>query len=175
MQVIRAASLPRSRWTNGAGRKSDILTGAGWLIGFAWLDADAPFSRLAGMDRTITLVEGPGFTLDVGSVDMPVLTPFVPTRFDGGADTQCRIVGPCRVLNAMTDGARFRHAVSILDRSQLVDPGPGRARVVVALEGTLQIGADQLERLDAASITGPADLELSPGGRAALITVDDVG
>lgn len=177
MQVIRAANLPLSRWTNGAGRKADILTGAGWLIGFAWLDADAPFSRLAGMDRTITLVEGPGFTLDVvGDVEtvaMPVMTPFVPTHFDGGADTLCRVVGPCRVLNAMTDRTRFRHAVTILDRSQRVDPGPNRACVVVALNGTFSLGAGQLERLDAASITEPVELGLPSGCRAALITVDD--
>jgi hypothetical protein len=55
-----------SRWRNGAGRKADIAAGPDWLVGYAWLDADAPFSDYAGYDRTITLIEGPGFILDFG-------------------------------------------------------------------------------------------------------------
>ena len=65
VQVIHQAGLTISRWPNGAGRKADIATGDGWLVGFAWLDADAPFSDYTGHDRTIMLVEGPGFTLEV--------------------------------------------------------------------------------------------------------------
>ena len=174
MQVIRAATLPLSRWTNGAGRKADIRTGDGWLIGYAWLDADAPFSRLAGMDRTITLVEGPGFTLEVDGDVLPVTSSFVPTRFDGGAETNCRIAGPCRVLNAMTDRTRFRHAVTILDASRTIDPGRHRC-IVVALDGMLRTGDGVLERLDAVSITAPTAFQLPPGYRAACIEIDDAG
>jgi len=62
--LIPFASLSESRWRNGAGRKADIATGQDWLVGFAWLEADAPFSDYRGLDRTITLVDGQGFTLD---------------------------------------------------------------------------------------------------------------
>ena len=103
MQVIRSAALPVTRWHNGAGRKADIAAGDGWMVGFAWLDGDAPFSSLPGMDRTITLVDGPGFILDLtGQDSLAVDTPFVPARFDGGWPTLCRVAGPCRVLNVMT-------------------------------------------------------------------------
>ena len=172
IHFIRAATLPLSRWHNGAGRKSDILTGDGWSIGFAWLDADAPFSRLTGMARTITLVEGPGFTLDVTGTMLPVSTRYVPASFDGGAETQCRIAGPCRVLNAMT-GPALRHLVDIVDRSQTIDPASTLACVVVALDGPAWIGAGTLDRLDAASITAPTELQVSPGCRVARIIVAD--
>jgi hypothetical protein len=44
MTLIPRASLAHHPWRNKAGRKADIATGADWLIGFAFLDQDAPFS-----------------------------------------------------------------------------------------------------------------------------------
>ena len=66
-EVLSFATRPLSRWPNGAGRKADIASGDGWMVGFAWLDADAPFSDLSGHNRTITLLDGPGFTLEFAS------------------------------------------------------------------------------------------------------------
>src|SRR5262249_56056499 len=51
--LIPFASLSESRWRNGAGRKVDIASGPGWLVGFAWLDGDAPFSDYRGPDPTL--------------------------------------------------------------------------------------------------------------------------
>lgn len=170
--VLRVASLPVSRWQNGAGRKADLLTGDGWMIGFAWLDANAPFSNLPGMDRTITLVEGPGFTLDVAGQALPVATRFEPTRFDGGALTTCAIAGPSRVLNAMTARARFRHTVSIVDRAGQIDPGTGPACIVVALDGTVTMGDASLGPLDAVRLESRDALSLGAGGLAAVITIE---
>ncbi len=172
MQVLRCAELPVSRWPNGAGRKADLVAGDGWMTGFAWLDADAPFSRLTGLDRTITLVEGPGFTLDVDGRPLPVMVSYVPTAFDGGAETLCRVAGPSRVLNAMTDRARYRHAVAILDRPGRIDPGRSLACVLVVLQGEATAGGSgTLRRLDAVRLDGAADFVLSPGGRAAVVTI----
>ena len=170
--VLRAAELPVSRWPNGAGRKADLLTGDGWMVSFAWLDADAPFSMLPDIDRTITLVEGPGFTLDVAGQALPVATPFMPTRFDGGATTTCAIAGPSRVLNVMTRRGAFRHSVVILDRSGPIVPGGGPACVAVLLGGRGAIGGIDLGRLDAVCLDGAAELELSAGGTVAVVTVE---
>ena len=172
MQVLRNAALPVSRWPNGAGRKADLVTGDGWMAGFAWLDADAPFSLLPGLDRTITLVEGPGFTLDVDGRPLAVTSSFQPTDFDGGAMTRCRIAGPSRVLNAMTDRTRFRHTVTIMDRSGRVEAGESVACIVVVLEGRVTVDeAASLERLDAVRIERSNDLVLLPGGRIAVVTI----
>ena len=172
MLVLRNADLPVSRWPNGAGRKSDLVTGDGWMTGFAWLDADAPFSLLPGLDRTITLVEGRGFTLDVAGRALPVMAAFAPSAFDGGAVTRCRIAGPSRVLNVMTDRTRFEHRVAIVERSGRVDPGGSIACVIVALEGEVQIGAGvSLGRLDALRLGEPGELLLQQGSRAAVISI----
>lgn len=168
------AGLPVSRWPNGAGRKADLLTGDGWTISLAWLDADAPFSLFPGTDRTITLVEGPGFTLDVAGDALPVETLFVPTRFDGGAVTTCGIAGPSRVLNVMTARERFRHVVAITDRFGLIEPGAGSARVAVVLDGTARVGAVALGRLDAVHVDGAITLELDKGGLLGVVTIEPV-
>ena len=170
--MFRNADLPLTRWPNGAGRKADIVIGEGWMTGFAWLDADAPFSLLPGLDRTITLVEGPGCTLDVAGQPLPVTATFQPNAFDGGAVTHCRIEGPSRVLNVMTDRTRYRHGVAIVDGSGRVDPGQSLVCVVVVLDGTATVGASgELGRLDAVRIEQPNDLRLLPGSRAAVVTI----
>ncbi len=172
MQVFRNADLPLTRWPNGAGRKADVVTGEGWMTGFAWLDADAPFSLLPGLDRTLTLVEGPGCTLHVEGRPLPVLARFMPTAFDGGASTHCRIAGPSRVLNVMTDRTRYRHSVAIVDRSDRVDPGGSMVCVVVVLEGEVTVGASgPLGWLDAVRLERADELLLGPASRAAVITI----
>ena len=115
-EVLSFATRPPSRWPNGAGRKADIASGDGWMVGFAWLDADAPFSDLSGHNRTITLLDGPGFTLEFAPPHpaLSVQTPHAPRLFDGGWPTQCRIVGPCLVLNAMSMREAWHHNVRIL-------------------------------------------------------------
>lgn len=175
MQLLPNATLPVSRWPNGAGRKADLATGDGWMVSFAWLDADAPFSLMTGLDRTITLVEGPGFTLDVGGRPLPLMAKFAPTAFDGGAVTHCAIAGPSRVLNVMTDRARYRHEVSILDRGGRVDPAGSVACFVVALAEEAGLDtAVSLGWLDAVLLDAASDLRLPPGGRAAVVTIRSV-
>ena len=170
--MFRNADLPLTRWPNGGGRKADIVTGEGWMTGFAWLDADAPFSLLPGLDRTITLVEGPGCTLDVAGQPLPVTAPFQPNAFDGGAVTHCRIAGPSRVLNVMTDRTRYRHHVAITDRSTRVDPGGSMVCVVVVLEGEATVDeSGRLGRLDAVRLARADGLLLAPGSRAAIVTI----
>ena len=144
------------------------------MVSFAWLDADAPFSLLPEIDRTITLVEGPGFTLDVAGQALPVRTPFVPTQFDGGATTSCAITGPSRVLNVMTKRGAFRHSVAILDRSGPIVPGGGPACIAVLLHGLGTIGGVELGRLDALCLDGVAEMELSAGGTVAVVMIEPV-
>ena len=179
MSLVRNASLPVSLWHNGAGRKADIASGEGWLVSFAWLDADAPFSDLPGIDRTITLVRGPGFTLDIaGQPSIAAHTPFVPKAFEGGAATHCRIAGPSRVLNVMTASERLHHDVSITGQ-----PTPGiltakdaEARFIILLQGGATM-LDQgtrvaLEPLDAVQLEGAATVAVAPDAVLALIHID---
>lgn len=157
-EPLTFATRPLSRWVNGAGRKADIDSGEGWMVGFAWLDADAPFSDLGGQDRTITLLDGPGFTLDFAPPHPPLVvrSPHVPSRFDGGWPTQCRILGPCLVLNAISDRRRWVHDVRILTRPTTVPAHPaGTVAFLVDLttRDTLRLdGAIDTANLPAAHI-----------------------
>ena len=169
MRLAANASLPVSRWHNGAGRKADIATGDGWLTGFAWLDGDAPFSSLVGYDRTITLVQGPGFMLDITGRDpLVVQGPFQPAPFDGGAPTTCRITGPSRVLNVMTARDRFRHRITITGAGGRVAAEGVVARILVLLRGVATVA-------DAVQLDGVAQVEASADAVLADILIDRAG
>ena len=150
-ELLSFATRPLSRWANGAGRKADIDSGPSWMVGFAWLDADAQFSDLGGRDRTITLLHGPGFTLDFASLHpaLDVSSPHVPCRFDGGWPTQCRILGPSLVLNAMSARGQCRHDVRILTQPTTLPVQPVgtfaflvdlTTRDALRLDGQIEVG-----------------------------------
>ena len=177
LDIIRFDDLPISAWHNGAGRKADIAATAEWSVGFAWLETDAPFSDLAGRDRTITLVRGPGFTLDFA--DRPALhvtDPFRPSAFDGGWPTQCRLLGGAGlVLNAMTARARYRHTVQIVSAEPVAEitPGPAEAFFLVLLTGTATVAdaAVAIRPNDAVHADRPFTLRATPGALACAITI----
>ncbi len=150
-EPLSFATRPMSRWVNGAGRKADIDSGPGWMVGFAWLDTDAPFSDLTGQDRTITLLDGAGFTLDFAPPHpaLEVRSPHVPSRFDGGWPARCRIVGPNLVLNAITARDQWRHDVLVLTRPTRL-PAPTTGTIAFLVDLTTR---DAL-RLDGAIETG---------------------
>jgi environmental stress-induced protein Ves len=177
---IRDADLAVTPWRNGTGRKADIASGPGWTVAYAWLDGDAAFSDYSGHDRTIALIEGPGFELRSpdGAVALRVDAPFRPAAFDGGAALHCRILGgACRVVNVMTERRATLHSVGILgDAAQRVTaPGDGESIVIVILRGSVTIEADggavRLERYDALEVTESVRLAGDPGWRAALYTI----
>ena len=151
MQLIPRAGLTITPWPNGAGRKADIAAGDGWLVAFAFLDGDAPFSDYSGHDRTITLIDGPGFTLHgADGTELSVAQPFTPTPFDGGWTTACRLhATPCMVVNAMTRRAGWRHAVTLLPAPAILPPSTATADILVALTGAPTINDSPLTRHDA--------------------------
>ncbi len=119
--MIRAADLTESPWVNGAGRKADIASGEGWLLGFAWLDQDAPFSDYRGHDRTIMLLEGLGFSLDLPAGRTVTVTErYKPVAFDGTGPMACHVRGPCRVLNAISAYPGFSHTMQVMTGADLV-------------------------------------------------------
>jgi environmental stress-induced protein Ves len=176
--ITRFSTLPVSPWRNGAGRKADVASTVDWHVGFAWLDADAPFSDFTGHDRTITLIDGPGFTLRF--TDHPALrvdTLYRPTSFDGGWETECHLLGePCMVLNAMTARTGYRHSVTIVDvgNTPTVDPA-ATATFLVLLTGTAILpDGTAMQPRDTLRINEAAGLNGSPGSRIAVINIDRV-
>ena len=155
-QLFRFAALPITPWRNGLGRKADVCGGPEWMATFAWIDADAAFSDFAGQDRTITLLDGDGFLLEFPGRDALRVAPaWQPKPFDGGLPTFCRLLGgPCFVLNAISDRARFRHEVRIGSFPDVL-PATGEYVVAVVLEGQVALPNDSAGPLDAIRLDGP--------------------
>ncbi len=163
---IRFAELTKSPWPNGAGRKADIAAGPmgddgkpDWLLAYAWLDADAPFSDYSGHDRTITLVSGVGFSLEFAESGPRVIdAPFRPFGFDGGIPAQCRLpAGACLVLNAMSRRGRWKHRVATAS-SRAPLPAVSGVRFIVVLRGRCAIGGTLLNPRDAVLVTDAVEL-----------------
>ena len=179
LEITRFSALPTSPWRNGAGRKADIAGTADWNVGFAWLDADAPFSDFSGQDRTITLLDGPGFRLDfAGAEALVVDAPFRPAAFDGGRPTHCVLLGGAGlVLNAMTARARYRHAISVSGSGAVteVELGMAEAVFVVLLAGTATVSSatmsGELTARDSVRVTEPLVLRSSPGSWAYTVAI----
>ncbi|MBN8928389.1 MAG: HutD family protein [Rhodospirillales bacterium] len=168
--LIRAADLSETPWRNGAGRKADIATGPGWLLGFAWLDRDAPFSDYAGHDRTITLLHGAGFRLALpAGAELTVDKPFDPVAFEGAGPIACTLpAGPCEVMNVITAYPALSHTVQVMDAADLAHVTPGPRVFLVVLTGTL--GAAQPR--DTIVFSAPARLAPAAGTRVAVVRIE---
>src|SRR5262249_45721995 len=159
--LIPFASLSEARWRNGEGRKADIAPGPDWLVGFAWLEADTPLSDYRGHDRTITLVDGPGFTLDFGR-SHPALVArqrYVRFSFDGGWPARCRVPsGSCLVLNAMTARAAWKHQVTLASTPSTMEVLPGGLAFLVVLDGRVTIAGQTAGPRDTFRIAGKTNV-----------------
>lgn len=122
MQVIRAENYRRTRWKNGGGETAEIavfppgadIDSFGWRISMAGIAAHGPFSRFAGIDRTLAVLQGNGIRLEIAGrdpLDLGKTSP--PLAFPGDIDA-CAYVrdGPVLDLNVMTRRAGFRHSVT---------------------------------------------------------------
>ena len=176
--LSRHAALPVTRWKNDAGRRAEIATGKDWVVGFAWLDEDAPFSDYPNAARTIMLLEGPGFVLTIeGHPTVRVERVHEIARFPGDLPTQCTILGgPCVVLNAVTSGLA-RHHVAVMDVTEAAAVTPERDEIVflVALTPgvTFVSGGATLEPAprDAIELSGPAEARGPAGAKIAKIRI----
>jgi len=143
-------TLQAMPWKNGGGVTREIVCqppGAGldafdWRVSIAHIASDGPFSRFAGVDRVITLLEGAGVQLSSsdGAVAHRLATPCQPFSFAGEADIDSRLLGgPCDDFNVMTRRERCRASVSVLygDVGQALPSSP--AGLLMSLRGAWQL------------------------------------
>ena len=139
-------------WRNGGGSTYELaveppaagLDDFAWRISIAAVEADGPFSRYPGVDRVITLLSGGPMSLTIDGVAHD-LQPLQPFSFPGETHVDCVVGTPSRDLNLMTR----RGAVS--GHLELVTPSTGGSiitsawrRVIVVLDGTVEIGPTRL-------------------------------
>ena len=181
--VVRFADCEPESWANGAGVTRVIAKGwicrssndFDWRLSVADVTASGSFSALPGVDRVITLADGPGLLLKVDDEEI-ALDPFRPLRFAGEARTQCQVVEPTRDFNVMTRRDVCSATVDIRVGSGILPAPEGAINYVLALKGQANVslsGDDvvMLEQFDAVMLTAAAELRVVGDGRVAVIRI----
>lgn len=132
--IIRLDQCPPQRWKNGLGRTREVAVqpcagGNGdflWRVSIAEVDSAAPFSTFPGIDRSITLLDGDGFTMTLDEHRVHALTTaFVPFAFAGEAAVAVTLAGgPTRDFNLMVRRSLARGEVLVWREAatHLLDP-----------------------------------------------------
>ncbi|MDY0815275.1 HutD family protein [Kitasatospora purpeofusca] len=180
VQLLRAAERPATAWRNGGGVTREVAgypAGAGlddfeWRVSLADVAAAGPFSVFPGVDRVITLVEGPGMALTVDGTEHVVDAPFRPFAFPGDAATDCRLLGgPLVDFNVMTRRGRATAELTLATERRPLTVAADTTVLLVCLSGTATLDATALARYDAALLTTPATHTLAPAGTTAVLTL----
>ena len=157
MRLLPATEYRRMPWKNGGGETLEVAIGPpgapldrfDWRVSLARVAVDGPFSRFPGIDRTLSIVQGPGLRLIVGAGRPMTLTPgSAPFTFPGDAAAEATLIdGPVMDLNVMTRRGAFRHQVERL----VVD---GAAELSSRSTITLLLPIDGALRIDGEASVG---------------------
>jgi len=112
-----------------------------YRVSVADVASPGPFSRFAGFERVITLLEGRGFVLRFADGrEVSVTRPFEPFEFSGDDSVDCALLeGPVRDLNVMVGRERASLAVERLSAHGNVRVAlDGATLLVFVLSGTLE-------------------------------------
>lgn len=122
MQLLKAVDHRRMPWKNGGGVTVEIavfpedasVDSFDWRVSTATVANDGAFSVFAGVDRTLSVLEGDGITLSVEGLEDIILkgeTP--PFFFPADSTTNAKLLGSAITdLNVMTRRGHFSHKVT---------------------------------------------------------------
>jgi len=183
--LIRAADLVASPWKNGGGVTREVAAypqGAGldtfvWRVSVADVAQPGPFSRFAGIDRTLVLLSGAGMLLDDARGHTHALKqPLDIARFKGEDAIDARLVdGPTRDFNLMLRRGAAQGEVEVwrgdAERTVSADVlllfcAEGPMEVTSGTASPVRLGADDTLRIDAAQA-----LRVTLKGSGALLVI----
>jgi len=194
LTLIRGAQLVASPWKNGGGVTREVAafpadTGLDtfvWRVSVADVAQAGPFSRFAGIDRTLVLLSGAGMLLDEAQSGEAVTThaltqPLDTARFGGEAHIDARLVdGPTRDFNLMVRRDRAQGELDVWHTTQQQAPGERTLSADVALlycaSGAIAVAlgdaeAQRLEPGDTLHIDAPNNLSCRIEGEGALLAI----
>jgi uncharacterized protein len=175
MRKLDPATYRTMPWKNGGGTTTEafILPAGATLddfeirVSMARIEADGPFSRYLGIDRTLVVTDGAGLALatsDGAELTLDQGSP--PFSFTGGDPIHAKLVaGPVADFNVMTRRSVLRHRAEkvLLDGDEARTVAcSGELTLLVVLEGAV------VARDDAA----PAGLALARGEVLMLAAAD---
>jgi environmental stress-induced protein Ves len=175
MRHLPAAGYRAMPWKNGGGitREVAVFSEAGdflWRLSLATVASDGPFSTFPGIDRTLTVLDGPGIELAVQGRAPARLAPLAPFAFPGDAVASARLLGGAITdFNVMTRRDRLAHRVEARRAAAsetLVRAGPW---AILALD-PLEVAAVRLGRYDTALFL-PGERALVPAQNAGFLLV----
>jgi len=188
MDVIRAANYRIMPWKNGGGSTTEIaiyppeseLDAFYWRVSMATVGSDGPFSLFPHIDRTLTVLEGAGIDLFIGT-DTPVtLTPDSPPfDFPGDVPTVATLLaGEIRDFNVMSHRDHSAHSVTRVEVAGHRELPVNPPTVLLFCEtGKIEVrSADEsvtLRQHDAvvADLRQPEDWRLFGDGRVLMVTI----
>jgi len=134
MRHLAASDYRTMPWANGRGTTVELLRedgpeGLQFRLSMASVVGDGPFSMLPGIERTLTVISGPGFRLAGKGLSL-ICAPLVPVSFPGDLAMQAEGTGglPSVDFNVMTARALPRPTVAVL-----------QAPATLPAEGTLYL------------------------------------
>ena len=151
LQRFAIDTLRPRPWKNGGGSTREIACwppGAGlddfdWRVSIASVAASGPFSRFAGVDRTIMLLKGDGLRLQAPGLDHRLDTLHAPFAFSGDTALDCTLLGgESTDLNAMSRRTRGRAGLRTVSEAMLL--GRGEHGLLMSLNGQWRVGKSVL-------------------------------
>ena len=171
MKLIPADAMRRMPWKNGGGVTTEIaIAPAGatfdnfdWRVSTAQVDAAGPFSRFAGIDRSLAVIAGGRLTMHRADFEAVMLAPGeAPVRFPGEADVHATLDAPLSDFNVMTRRDAWAHHAEAItlaagERRSLPRLHPGMQWLVYCVHGVLSIGAGDVPQGAAAWLDAEGD------------------
>jgi environmental stress-induced protein Ves len=181
--LVRFADCTPEPWANGGGVTRVVAKGRfggdtadfDWRLSVADVSSSGAFSKLPGVDRVITLTDGPGLLLTIDGREH-TLEPFRPLPFAGEAATECEVVEPTRDFNVMTRRGVCTGTVDVCTGSETL-AAPGYSIVyVISLKGEAEVelssGSEILGQFDAVLLTAAGTLRVKEAGRVAVVRIE---
>ena len=171
MKLIPADAMRRMPWKNGGGVTTEIaiapagatLDNFDWRVSTAQVDAAGPFSRFAGIDRSLAVIAGGRLTMHRADFEAVMLAPGeAPVRFPGEADVHATLDAPLSDFNVMTRRDAWAHHAEAItlaagERRSLPRLHPGMQWLVYCVHGMLSIGAGDVPQGAAAWLDAEGD------------------
>jgi uncharacterized protein len=160
---LTAADYRHQPWANGRGTTIELyrVDRDGQMLArfsMAAVIEDGPFSIFPGVDRNLTVLSGPGFTLQ-GNGLMLEAKPLVPIAFPGDvAVTATNVTAPSDDFNVMTARSLPLPEVRVIRGADILSEG---GLLVLLSLGNATINGTQMAQHDlillevAAIVTGP--------------------
>ncbi|WP_166417270.1 HutD/Ves family protein [Cochlodiniinecator piscidefendens] len=176
--LLNAQNYKKMLWANGLGTTTEVIKvedeeGLLWRISMAIVNEEGAFSSLVGIDRTLIVIDGPGFDL-IGDECPHLAQPLAAVRFSGDiAISATNLAGPSVDFNVMTARRAFHHQAEVLHGQQEFSL-KGDTNLICAL-GQAVVGNNgqnhSLGPRDALMVDGPEEFVLKNDAQVIAVEI----